>query len=168
MVETHRPGDAGAYLNPYVAYAIRALTPAFDPADLLQGVALARYAAVTSEGCWDYAYAAVLEEKPGSPLKPGWDRNPAVERFLQGTSLGDVPIRGPLLVIAGESDRTVPVTAIRTVVRKACGNGIALTLRVYPGLDHDPVMDKSTPDQLAWISDRFANKPVANGCGEVP
>jgi hypothetical protein len=47
-------------------------------------------------------------------------------------------------------------------------SGVALTFRSYPGLDHDPTMDKSTPDQLAWIRERFAGKPVSSNCGDLP
>ena len=43
--------------------------------------------------------------------------------------------------------------------------GIALEFRAYPGLDHDPTMEKGTPDQLRWISDRFAGKPAGDDCG---
>jgi len=54
------------------------------------------------------------------------------------------------------------------VVKKACGTGIALSFRSYPGLDHDPTMVKSTPDQLAWVRDRFAGKPFTSNCAGLP
>ena len=38
----------------------------------------------------------------------------------------------------------------------------------YPGLDHDPTMAQSTPDLLAWVRDRFAGKPSADHCADVP
>jgi hypothetical protein len=52
-------------------------------------------------------------------------------------------------------------------VQKACRNGIALTFRSYPGLDHDPTMDHSTPDQLAWVRDRFAGKASTGNCADL-
>jgi hypothetical protein len=39
-----------------------------------------------------------------------------------------------------------------------------VTFRSYPGLDHTPAMDKSTPDQIAWLRDRFAGKPAGDDC----
>jgi hypothetical protein len=56
---------------------------------------------------------------------------------------------------------------VKTVVKKACGNGIALSFHSYPGLDHDPTMEKSTPDQLTWVRDRFAGKPFTSNCASL-
>jgi pimeloyl-ACP methyl ester carboxylesterase len=80
--------------------------------------------------------------------------------------LAVAPIGGPMLVIAGEGDQTVPIASVRETVGKACRNGIALTFRSYPGLDHDPTMDHSTPDQLAWVRDRFAGNASAGNCAD--
>jgi hypothetical protein len=49
--------------------------------------------------------------------------------------------------------------AVRILYKMAQGRDV-----IYPGLDHDPTMDKSTPDQLAWIRDRFAGKPFTGNC----
>jgi pimeloyl-ACP methyl ester carboxylesterase len=160
-------GDAdssAAYYLTYMAYAIHARTPQFGPADMLIGTALERYHAATTKGCWNYAYASFLNAPAGKNLKAGWDQSPAVQQFFQDNTLGDAPISGPLLVIGGEADETVPIASLRGTVLKACRNGLALTFRSYPGLDHDPTMDKSTPDQLAWVRERMAGKPALNSC----
>jgi hypothetical protein len=39
-----------------------------------------------------------------------------------------------------------------------------VTFRAYPGLDHDPTMEKSTPAQLEWIRERFAGKAAHSNC----
>jgi pimeloyl-ACP methyl ester carboxylesterase len=160
-------GDAGssaAYYLVYMAYAIHAGTPEFKPSDMLAGEALKRYPAVTTQGCWDYAYASFLDVKPGKVLKAGWDQTEGAQRFFKASELGASPVAGPLLVLTGEADQTVPFPLVKATVKKACANGVALTFRSYPGLDHDPTMDKSTPDQLAWIRDRFAGKAVTSNC----
>jgi len=157
--------DAAFYLT-YMAYAIHVLSPTFKPQDMLEGVALERYADVTTKGCWDYAYASFLNAPPGKVVKQGWDKNPGAEQFFKNDELGIAPIGGPLLVIAGEADQTVPIGSVRNTVHTACSNHIALTFRSYPGLDHDPTMEHSTPDQLAWIRDRFAGKPNSSNCAQ--
>ena len=161
-----RPSSAASasfYLD-FIAWAVRALTPSFQPSDMLTGAALARYPDVTTNGCFYYAYASFLGD-PGPPvLKAGWTATPAAQRFFHGAEIGRAGIAGPLLVVAGEADQTVPITAVRATVKSACAIGVALDYRPYPGLDHDPVMDKSTPDQLVWIADRFAGKPADNDC----
>jgi hypothetical protein len=42
-----------------------------------------------------------------------------------------VPIRGPLLAIAGEGDTAVPLGAVRDVVDRACRNGQQIVFRSY-------------------------------------
>ena len=155
--------DAGFYLR-FMAYGIHARFPAFKPASMLTKAALAKYDDVTTKGCWYYAYAAALADK-GNQLKPGWDKDPSVRQFLAENALGEHPIFGPLLVITGDGDKTMPVDSVRATVAKACKAGIAVDFKVYPGLDLDPTMTNTTPDQLRWIKDRFAGKPASPNCG---
>jgi pimeloyl-ACP methyl ester carboxylesterase len=162
-----KPGSTASYYLGYMAYAMKARTPSFQPSDMLAGEALKRYTDVTTKGCWNYAYAAFINAPVGPVLKPGWDQTPAVRRFLADNELGRSPIGGPLLVIGGEADETVPFAPLRAVAKRACNNGIGLTFRSYPGLDHDPTMDKSTPDQLAWVRDRFAGKAATSNCASL-
>lgn len=153
----------GFYID-YIAWAVNALTPSFQASDMLTGTALERYGDLTTKGCFYYGYASSLGDAPPPPLKAGWERTPAAERFFQASEVGQAPIAGPLFVIAGEGDRTVPVDGVRATVKEACGRGVSLRFRTYPGLDHDATMEKSTPDQLAWIAERFAGAPAADDC----
>ena len=164
ILPADRGGAAASFYIEYMAEALHALTPSFAAADVLQGVALDRYADVTTKGCFAYAYAAFQNDQAAPELKPGWNTTPAARRFFDQARIGEAPIAGPLLVVAGEADQTVPLWAVRATAVSACGHGIGLTLRTYPGLDHDPVMEKSTPDQLAWIADRFAGRPAPAAC----
>jgi hypothetical protein len=82
----------------------------------------ARYPDVTTQGCWDYGYASFLEPPPGKVVKPGWEGTAAAEQFFRDNELGAAPVGGPLLVIAGEADATVPLASIRGTVQKACRN----------------------------------------------
>lgn len=161
------PGSDAAFYLTYMAYAIHVLSPEFKPSDMLEGAALARYENATTKGCWNYAYASFLGLPPGKIVMPGWDGTAAAEKLFKIDELGTAPIGGPMLVIAGEGDQTVPIASMRGTVQKACRNGIALTFRSYPGLDHDPTMDQSTPDQLVWVRDRFAGKASAGNCAEL-
>ena len=162
-------GSSAAFYLTYMAYAINALEPNFHPSEMLAGDALQKYQAVTTEGCWYYAYATFLDAPAGDVLKPRWDQATVVQQFFRNNELGTAPVGGPLFVIGGEADETVPFPLLRATAQKACRNGIALTFRSYPGLDHDPTMEKSTPDQLAWVRDRMAGKPAINSCaGLVP
>jgi pimeloyl-ACP methyl ester carboxylesterase len=157
------PG-AYAFYQDYVAFGVQAIAPKFSPAAMLTGPALQRYNDLATKGCWDYAYASFLDQKGAIPLAKGWDTQPAVKTWLEDNRLAAAPIDRPFLVIAGEADRTEPFPRVKETVQTACRNGIKLTFRPYPGLDHDPTMQLSTPDQLAWISDRFAGRPAHDTC----
>ncbi len=160
------PQGMAFYLT-YMAYAIHTQSPSFKPQDMLEGAALERYQDATTKGCWDYAYASFLKAPPGKVLKEGWDKAPAAERFFKTDELGSAPIGGPMLVIAGEADQTVPIASLMGSVRRVCARHSEVTFRSYPGLDHDPTMEKSTPDQLAWIGERFEGKPAGGNCPPI-
>ncbi|MFI4933546.1 MAG: lipase family protein [Caulobacterales bacterium] len=162
-----RTSTAASFYLEYLAWAIHARTASFKAADMLTGAALARYSDVTSNGCFYYAYASFLGDTKPPVLKAGWNDTPAARRFFRDNEIGATRIGGPLLVLAGEADQTVPIATVRTTVKNACARGVALELRTYPGLDHDPTMENSTPDQLAWIADRFAGKPSGNDCART-
>lgn len=163
---TAAPKGAAMYFD-YIAYAIHARWPTFSPDDMLTGEALAHYGDVTSKGCWNYAYASDLADTGPVMLKTGWGERPEAKAFFAANPIGGVKV-GPMLVIAGEADQSVPLAGVKHVVAMACQQDATLAFRTYPGLDHDPVMANSTPDQLAWIADRFAGKPVTGQCGAAP
>jgi pimeloyl-ACP methyl ester carboxylesterase len=162
------PSSSAAFYLDYMAYAIHAVHPGFAPSRMLDGEARAKYRDVTTQGCWYYAYASFLNVHDPHILRSGWDETASARAFFKADRLAAASARGPLLVVAGEADQTVPYPFVLATVRKACRRGIALTFRPYPGLDHDPTMVNSTPDILAWVRDRFAGKPVEDGCAGVP
>jgi pimeloyl-ACP methyl ester carboxylesterase len=156
------PG-VGFYLA-FMAAGIHARYPEFNPHDLLSDNILEHYDEVTTKGCFYYGYATYAATPSGTLLRPKWEKNVWVHRFFAGNTVASAPIGGPLLVIAGEADQTVPIAGVRIAVQQMCAARQLVTFRSYPGLDHDPTMEKSTPDQLEWIRARFAGKPAASNC----
>ena len=148
----------------YMGWALHASYPDFKPEDLLTPRAMQLYGQVTTQGCWYYGYATFADMPKKGVLNPNWRQNTYVQRFAKDNQEGDVPISKPLLVLAGEADLSIPIAGVREVVTRACGKGTALQFKSYPGLDHDPTMINSTPDQLAWIRDRFAGKAAPSDC----
>jgi hypothetical protein len=154
---------AGFYM-PFIVFGVKSRFPALAPADILNAKGLAHYDAVTTKGCWLYSYASYGGGDIAALVKPNWLQNAYVARFIAEDSIGKMPIAGPVFAIAGEADQTVPLAAVRTTVARACKMGMTVTFKSYPGLDHDPTMTGSTPDQLQWIRDRFAGKPAKGTC----
>ena len=159
--------QGGKFYLTYVAFGIHARYPQFEPADMLTPQALRDYHAATTQGCWTVGYFLYSKGPRTSMLRPGWQHNPWVRRFLRQSREGARRLRKPILVLAGEADRTVPFAGERRVAARACRVGSVVEFKAYPGLDHDPTMVKSVPDQLHWIADRFAGKAPASNCASL-
>jgi pimeloyl-ACP methyl ester carboxylesterase len=159
---SNTPG-VGFYLA-FMAAGIHARYPEFNPRDLVSDSVLEHYSDVTTKGCFYYGYATYAAAPSGTLLRPKWDSSVWIHRFFEGNAVANAPIGGPLFVIAGEADQTVPIAGVRAAVKQMCSAKQPVTFRSYPGLDHDPTMEKSTPDQLEWIRARFAGKPVTSNC----
>jgi len=157
------PG-VGFYLA-FMAYGIHARFPSFAVTDMLTPLAMQRFAAASRDGCWYHGYALYADLTSSAMLKPGWNRNVWVRRFFKESEVGESPVAGPLLVLTGESDATVPLESVRQTVARACKVGSPqLTFRSYPGLDHDPTMGQTVRDQVAWIHERFSGLPAGSSC----
>jgi pimeloyl-ACP methyl ester carboxylesterase len=156
------PG-VGFYLA-FMAAGIHARYPEFNPHDLLSDSVLEHYTDVTTKGCFYYGFATYAATPRGTLLRPRWEKSVWIHRFFDGNQVANAPVGGPLFVIAGEADQTVPIAAVRAAVKKMCAKNQPVKFLSYPGLDHDPAMEQSTPAQLEWIRARFAGTPAASNC----
>ena len=156
--------EDAAFYAAWLVYGIQARFPEFKPDDALTPVGAKHYEAITTKGCWLHGSTLYSGTTYPEMLKPRWSENPWVQKFFAENRAGAKPIRGPLLAIAGEGDKAVPLGAVRDVVDRACRNGQPVDMRTYPGLDHGPVMIESIPAQIEWIKDRFAGKVAKGNC----
>jgi alpha-beta hydrolase superfamily lysophospholipase len=85
---------------------------------------------------------------------------PPLRELLLANSVGERPLDGPVLVVHGDADDTVPVELSHALLPKMCAAGAAAELRVYPGASHSTVLAASSADVLAWTADRFDGVPV--------
>jgi alpha-beta hydrolase superfamily lysophospholipase len=158
--------DPEAFYDVFVAYGIKAGFPNFNVAEMLTESALAQYHMLTTKGCWFYGNATGSNHLLGtSVVKRRFADDPLVKRFANQEFFERRPTQ-PLLVLAGGADQSVPLQSIRQLTSKACHLGYPLRLRIYPGLDHGPVMVKSTPYQLRWIGARFAGQSAPGNCAK--
>jgi len=148
----------------YLAATVQALYPEFDARQILTDDVMRRYPQATHDGCWFYGYALLKDLPRGGALKDGWARNQWMQKYAAQNEEGKVRVTKPLFVITGEGDRTIPIQSAREIVERACRLRSAIFFKSYPGLDHDPTMVASTPDQLAWIRDRFAGVRLQPNC----
>jgi Secretory lipase len=68
------------------------------------------------------------------------------------------------LVLAGDDDKSVAIVNIEAGVKEACGRGLAIEYIHRAGLDHDPLMQNTTPEQLDWVRERLSGKPWVGNC----
>jgi alpha-beta hydrolase superfamily lysophospholipase len=149
---------------PFTAFGIKASYPTFDVARMLTPPVLARYRDVTTQGCWYYAYAAMKEIGRHRAVKPDWHRAPEVGRYNADSRSANKPIKGPLLVLAGDDDKSVAIVNIEAGVKEACARGLPIEYIHRPGLDHDALMQNTTPQQLDWVRERLSDKPWVGNC----
>jgi hypothetical protein len=152
---------------PLTAFGIKASYPTFDITRMLTPPVLARYQDITTKGCWYYAFAAINEIGHQKVVLSGWDQAPEVRRYNKDSLSANKPIRGPLLVLAGDDDHSVAIANIAAGVHDACILGLPIEYVHRPGLDHDPLMQKTTPEQLVWARDRLDGKPWVSNCAAL-
>ena len=101
--------------------------------------------------------------------KQGWKKDPRVQSYGKQTSSGGKKFKGPLLLVAGEEDKVVPLSLLKTAVNSTCAlrenTGESLELTTYQGLDHFPVISGSRLRWMDWVKARFDGVPAPKpGC----
>jgi hypothetical protein len=71
------------------------------------------------------------------------------------------------MVLAGDDDASVNYTNIKAGVARACRHHLPIEFVHRPGLDHDPLMDKTIGLQLDWVRARLAGRPWSGNCGSI-
>jgi hypothetical protein len=166
--EAHDAHDFATITNmywPLTAFGVKASYPTFDVARMLSPPMLARYKDMTTKGCWYYDYAAAAEIGHQAAVRSGWSEAPELARYNRDSRSTDKPIRGPLMVLAGDDDASVNFANIKAGVAQACRHHLPIEFVHRPRLDHDPLMDKTIGLQLDWVRARLAGKPWRGNCG---
>jgi pimeloyl-ACP methyl ester carboxylesterase len=137
--------------------------PRLDPAVSLGAGAATRQALLT-HGCWEEAVPG-FEDIPSEEMLAG----PEVAELLgsvllEYASYDPARITGPLLVVHGEEDLSLPIELTEEVVADLCAAGVAVDFRRYPGSGHDEVLAASSGDSAEWIAARVAGEQPASTC----
>jgi alpha-beta hydrolase superfamily lysophospholipase len=156
-------GVVGGYLD-IIALGIKAQDASFDPRRMLGTGALSKLPEVANEACLDAAGALLADTPVASLLQPHWADDPAVVRFARANRPDDTPAYGPILLLQGTADRTIPEALTREAADRLCKLGDVVQYQTYAGMDHDPLVYASFRDQIGWIAARFAGDPARSDC----
>lgn len=163
---TDAKGEVAGYLD-IIAVGIRAADPTFQPKEMLGKAALAGLPEVRNQACLEAAGALLAHAPMDQLLKSGWADVPAVVRFARVNTPDTTPGYGPILLLQGTADRTIPASLTQQADVKLCRLGDTVQYQTYAGMDHDPLVDASFRDQVRWIAARFAGKPAPTNCASV-
>jgi len=146
-----------------VASTVKTLYPEFQIGDMLKDSALPAYE-------HDSATCAVegQPEFSSQMLTPGWQNNRFVKEFFARNTPGEKPAHGPLLVISGEVDPTIPSDMTAKTVSRMCRHGSRVLFLKYRDLDASGAMAASASDQISWIKARFDGHPAPGNCSATP
>ncbi|KAH8429782.1 putative secretory lipase [Aspergillus melleus] len=99
-------------------------------------------------------------------LKPDWHETSYAKDFEKLANPGHMPFKGPVLLVHGTGDTTVPFNTTTTIAKQTCKEYPGdLEILVVPEGSHFSAMSAAQQTWLRWIEDRFEHRPVAkHGC----
>lgn len=142
-----------------LASTVKTLNSAFQVGDVLSDKANAAYQRATQD-CGGESDPVFTNDM----LKAGWESNSSVMGFLRANTPGQSSAHGPLLVISGETDSSIPADLTAKTVARMCKQGDRVVFLKYPNLDASGVMGASAADQISWIKARFGGHAAPSNC----
>lgn len=99
-------------------------------------------------------------------VQAGFQSTFYAKAYQQLTSNGVRKIAGPMLVLQGEADTTVPFAVTATATNETCQMfpESQLEFVTFANVSHVPVLYAGQRVWLKWIEDRFAGVPVKKVC----
>jgi pimeloyl-ACP methyl ester carboxylesterase len=158
------------YLNAYAAYVAHShslIVDGFEPAGIFdEDIAPLIDIALDETDCGDYAdrVASALQQHfiandstvdGFRGLKRDWYTDPLLEGVLKNAEMADEAQAAPLLIVQGEDDQQVPVTATDTFVSRQRAAGTEVTYEVIPGGGHGTPSNSAFSLALDWLAENF-------------
>jgi acetyl esterase/lipase len=84
--------------------------------------------------------------------------------LLAENTVGTLPPAIPIFLAQGSADDTVDPPVTREYMSRLCAAGSSVRMVTLQGVGHGLIAAKSALTAIAWMSDRFAGKPVPSDC----
>ncbi|KAE8139265.1 putative secretory lipase [Aspergillus pseudotamarii] len=159
------PTDALSLTSPgflaWIAKDLDHIYPSFNLSDWFTPLGTSRIQLLNQvEGSQMVTFAMFHPEE--LILQPDWHETWYTQAFEQLANPGKRPFQGPLLLIQGTADLTVPYNTTKATVQETCeiypGD---LELLAVPQGSHFSAINAAKQTWLRWIEDRFEQRPVA-------
>lgn len=142
------------------------IDPMLDPSVSLQPAASAREPLLT-HGCWEEAVPG-FDDLSSAQMLASPDVAARLGAVLDECCAADPAAAvGPLLVVHGEADESLPPALSEQLVDELCAAGVTVEYRTYPGATHDGVLAAAAGDVGPWLDDRRAGSDPRSTC-DVP
>jgi hypothetical protein len=142
-----------------LVYGTKTVYPNFQPSDVLTEKGMTLYHTI-EQTCSDVGSDS--EPPVTGSVKPSWDQNKLLLRYLDRSTPAVSQTYGPVLMISSDH---APSTS--DAISKMCRLGDQVQWLRYSDFDPGRVIGDSVRDQIAWIEARFAGRKVTGSCGGV-
>lgn len=147
----------------YTANSVKALYPDFNQSRILNEEGAARLQLASEISMCNSAIDALIEDLPASDpgliTHPNWTTLPEIRDFIRISDIGNQKIAGPMLVLQGTGDPTVPYQSTDASVELTCqvNDGVGIEYYRFANVTHVPVLFASRRIWLDFLSERFSS-----------
>jgi pimeloyl-ACP methyl ester carboxylesterase len=164
MAAARPPVDAGlAALDSYVAVGAHLYSPGIRYTDVL-APELAAQIPLAKQLCDDELGIYLDNVQLQRIGNPDWARNPTLRQFIENIEPAKGRSAGPILLLQGDQDQTIPVATTTKLNGELCDLGDVVDYRIYPGAGHDSLLTAAYKDMTAWMRDRLQGRPAPSTC----
>ncbi len=142
---------------------LRATYPNVALASVFTPSVIADVARVETE-CSDTTIARYRELLTSDVIAHDPSTVPELQALLEENSPGQLAPSVPVFIGHGDADQQVPVALSGQLDDRYCALGATVIRLLYPGEDHDAVIDAALDDAMTFIADRFDHEPATSTC----
>ena len=148
----------------FIARTLTSLYPSVKLSDILTPAGIGRLSLTAEiQGCLSTATELFADQ---DLAQPDWTNNQYVQSYNNLTNPAGRPIAGPMLVIQGDNDSSVPFPVVTDSVHETCRKfpDSQLHYSIFAGTSHVPAMFASQRLWLDFVEARFAGRAFGKGC----
>jgi Secretory lipase len=145
----------------YVAEAIKAEFPQFEPSEVLTSQAMTYYRRALAS-CDAVSELPLLSAN--QVLQQGWQENRFVRQYFEANTLGRKSASRPILILISDSSSSIPVAMTDQTVRRLCGQRDVVLYQKLKSADSKTLVGDSVGEQIAWIRARFSDEHHESNC----